>query len=236
MKIAQSISRYGAIIALMILASMALGAARIESARSGVATSDLLLGDLPYQLGEWTGRDLPGVGIRSQEILQLDRYLRRAYERPDGSSVAVYIGYWRKQSGDYQAAKHSPAVCLPANGWTVISSRTRTLPTSTGTLTVNTLIAKTGPKESLYVYWFFRGNESYHQEWKALAKIGVGAFLHGESDGGLVEISLPLAGTSPAAVAAAESVALDFIDQLVPALASLRSKNEPQTSLTQPPS
>ena len=168
--------------------------------------------NLPLKAGDWQGTELEGLGIREKNILRLDDHIRRTYKRSDGSSVFVYIGYWKTQSGDYQAAKHSPKTCLPSNGWNIVNTGSRLLDpendlqvaTITGEFKTSTKLTKH------YNYWFFSGEEVFFKEWLALAKIVKEKLLHGRSDGGIVEIAATAKDSSPESLAEADQVLSDF--------------------------
>ena len=144
---------------------------------------------LPYELGEWVGQDLAEMTARNRSILKLDSYIKRFYRNPAGQGIYVYIGYWKKQSGEHQAAKHSPVTCLPSNGWSIYNPEKNIVEVETKPFKVNQLTGSIKSKSSLFYYWFFNGQETYLEEWKALIKIGMGNLIHGRSDGGIVEIS-----------------------------------------------
>lgn len=207
------ISVKGSITAL-ILASVLLGAnLRIDAQRAGTETLKLEVNQLPLELAGWSGSELPGLGIRAKHVLQLDQHLQRAYKNEIGRGVSLYIGYWERQTGDHQAAKHSPLVCLPANGWKISSRETTTLPAQLGGIEVNELVASRGAENYLFMYWFFRGDDTYTKEWRALIDISLGAFLYGRSDGGIIEVSLPVRAGGPNE---ARETAVSFLTQFLP--------------------
>lgn len=203
------------------VALLALLLATVVTLRSDARSAEPIVIDLeavPMQLGSWQGA--PGVALdpAARETLRLDRYLRRGYRGPAGGRAALYVGYWKKQTGDYQAAKHSPALCLPANGWEVISSGKRTLQIDGAPLTVNTLKAEYKNRESLFYYWFFNGTTTYTEEWLTLLKISFGAVTEGRSDGGIVEVSTSLERGNPNAEAEAHERLQSFVSELQPKL------------------
>lgn len=180
----------------------------------GIAnTQNLDLRALPITIGDWSGTDVQGLGIRSQTVLQLDSYIRRVYKNSLGDEVVIYIGYWRSQGGDYQAAKHSPAICLPANGWRVEDKQTKRLPIG---LTVNSLTGSVGLARLRFYYWFFSGKREYAQEWQALLQLAVSSLKDRRLDGGIVELSSPFT-SSPSALE-------DFAIAVTPHLRSLLAK------------
>ncbi len=181
-------------------------------APSSPASEKLL--NIPKSLGSWTSQESLGLGLREQQILQLDSYVRRKYRNPDGKQIQVYIGYWKSQSGDYQAAKHSPKTCLPSNGWEILETSERRVEALNAN--VSSILARFKSSYMLFDYWFFSGNEIYNKEWLALLKIANQKLVNGRSDGGIVELGIVLenseASTKKEAQAVLESFVTDFKD------------------------
>lgn len=150
---------------------------------------DVNLNSLPYKFGEWEGIDTDGLDSKSRDILQLDRFIKRAYKNSQGRVVFLYIGYWKKQSGEQQAAKHSPALCLPSNGWLLSTRSTSSFTSENLTIPVKKIIAEYKSRPHYFHYYFFTGTTYYAQEWRALLNISTQTFLSGRSDGGIVEAS-----------------------------------------------
>ncbi|MCB0345122.1 MAG: EpsI family protein [Bdellovibrionales bacterium] len=207
------ISRTGAFTALLLSLLLAGLDYRVDSQRAGSSQTLMQLEQLPLQLAQWRGTELPGMGIRAKEVLQLDQHLQRAYRSATGAPVTLYLGYWEQQTGDHQAAKHSPKVCLPANGWEISESHSTVVPTNHGSIEVNELTAKRGTDSYLFLYWFFRGEQTYTQEWRALIDISLGAFMYGRSDGGIIEVSVPIRSAD---AAGARRTLLEFLSDFIP--------------------
>lgn len=227
------VGKLGTMVAFCLLSATAIAAHYLEGKLEAASKRDILIESLPLELGQWRGEDLPGLGVRPREILRLDRALRRIYRNSKGDEVFIYIGYWSQQSGEHQAAKHSPAVCLPANGWRV-SHRERRVLRDTGaplankstTLTVNSLLGELNHERSLFYYWFFSGEKRYAEEWQALIYIVLETFLHQRSDGGIIELSarVPKAKEIDQAVAEPKKVLEEFAEAFLPAFAALPEK------------
>ena len=181
--------------------------------------------DFPMQFGDWKGEDSVGLDIRSLDILKLSTYVRRRYTNSAGESVFLYIGYWATQSGEYQAAKHSPALCLPSNGWQTTSlSDTQIDPTNISNLdepiVIRRLLGTFRKTSEVFHYWFFAGNKYYSQEWYALIKLSISNLLYGRNDGGIVEISsdLPTGVSQDEALRKADQTIDSFKAELIPYL------------------
>ncbi|WP_406700363.1 EpsI family protein [Singulisphaera sp. Ch08] len=77
------------------------------------------LATLPYELGNWVGRDKV-VDPAIVKEAQATEYLSRIYESPDypGRRLDLWINY----SDEGLNLRHSPEICLPSGGWTKIES------------------------------------------------------------------------------------------------------------------
>ena len=212
------IHRTGTVIACASLFACTVLSMLYVSTLSQVADVEVAIESLPMKLGGWAGRDSEGLSIRSQEILRLTRYVRRDYQK-DGRNVNLYVGYWKVQTGEYQAAKHSPALCLPSNGWSVEPRPNIDLQVAPA----KRLIGSYKGNPHLFYYWFFSGENAYSEEWYALLNISFQKLFHGRSDGGIVEISVPLLpGRSKAeAEADGDRVLQDFVSSFGPELQGL---------------
>jgi len=182
-----NLSRAGIIFALVALLATLFLDRSLSGISNGAEAPVVPVETLPLELADWKGRDLAEMGERTRGILKLDHYIKRLYSNSKGQQIFVYVGYWKKQSGEHQAAKHSPVTCLPSNGWKIFDPK-KTFVENVN-LNVNRLVGTFNSRSSVFYYWFFSGNETYLEEWKALIKIGLGNLLHGRSDGGIVEIS-----------------------------------------------
>ncbi len=157
--------------------------------RSKSSSADIVIENLPSQLGDWKQIDSHGLDVSSRRVLKLDRFVKRVYENSKKQQVYLYIGYWKRQTGDHQAAKHSPRLCLPANGWTTSAVWTEgPLKIGDTDLFYRAITGSTRMSTKLFHYWFFSGETTYHQGWKALLTISFQNLLYGRSDGGIIEL------------------------------------------------
>ena len=113
------LSTIGVLTSLAVLIPSVLLSFRLDSVLHRGTVETVSLENFPNTLGEWQGEESSEMDARSQSILQLDQYLRRRYTTAEKRSAFVYVGYWKKQSGEHQAAKHSPLMCFPANGLSI---------------------------------------------------------------------------------------------------------------------
>ncbi len=80
------------------------------------ARYDLSLGpqlhDLPLEIGEWKGEDVPQDNIEVQILLEPEEYVYRRYRRADGKIL------WLSIIGSRQSKSfHPPQICYDAAGW-----------------------------------------------------------------------------------------------------------------------
>lgn len=211
----------GALTGLILIATFAIGGSFLDLERTAVSTG-IDLKDLPKKIGHWEQSSSLEMKSSSRDTLQLSSYVKRHYSRPDGASVYLYAGHWDKQSGEHQAAKHSPVTCLPANGWSITSPKR--IDVEGIDFQVNRLSGSVGKTTSLVYYWFYTASETYLQEWKALIKISMGNLFHGRSDGGIVEMSVSYGNGKTEQKA--DEILADFTAALSPEMQKLIKKSD----------
>ncbi|MDD2942983.1 MAG: EpsI family protein [bacterium] len=181
----------GAILSICLL--MVVPLVRVTLERGAVDVPSIPLAEIPYEISGWVGEDTSALAVSEEQTLKLDKYIRRNYRR-DNQSVFAYMGFWKHQTGDHQAAKHSPALCLPANGWKIIEAGKVVLPLSESvSVTANSILAEKNGSLNLFYYWFYAGNEFYAEEWQSLMRISFSNLVAGRSDGGIIEFGAPVA-------------------------------------------
>lgn len=83
-----------------------------------------LLEQLPLEIGEWTGRDVP-LEERVVRATDTDDHLNRVYRRSGVvESVSLYVAFGIRLR---DLAPHRPEVCYPSSGWTLEKKRTVTI-------------------------------------------------------------------------------------------------------------
>jgi len=106
---------------------------------------------IPMQVGVWRGQDLE-ISESTAASLQATHALLRAYQRPDGTYLTLFIAYFRDQK--YGSQIHSPRHCLPGGGWVVADLHRTPLRFGDREVTANSMkITKRQYVDQMF-YWF----------------------------------------------------------------------------------
>ncbi len=145
------------------------------------------LTSFPLELGEWQGKRewlTPDV----LQTLQLDDYFYGAYKDRDGGSATLYVPYYATQRD--RRVVHSPAACLPGNGWRIAESRTVII--SGTTISANRLLISNGEERALVYYWFDQRGRNLTSEWLVKWYLFQDAVVQRRSDGAMVRVMASL--------------------------------------------
>ena len=186
------------------------------AARAVEPPSRAPLGDLPFRIDAWQGRDERALDARVLAVLGADDYLNRIYVKDDGSALGLYIGYYRSQRTDDSI--HSPMNCLPGAGWVPSHSDRVQFADARSpgqTVNVNRVIVQKGEQRQLALYWYQSRGSVVASEYASKMHLFVGALRTGRTDAALVRIMSPIAdSTEPGA----NSDAVHFASALLPLL------------------
>ena len=180
----------------------------------------------PLQLGDWHGRQEPPFAPEILAILGVDDYLARAYFTPDRSGVGVYVGYYGSQrQGD---TMHSPQNCLPGAGWEPVSNTMMAIAVRDGEgaaerpVEVNRYLIRKGLDRQLVLYWYQSHGRVVASEYWSKFYLIRDAVRFNRTDGALVRVIVPIAGSATGPTAEgepqAEQQAIRFVQELFPAL------------------
>jgi EpsI family protein len=180
----------------------------------------------PMQLDEWHGVQDAPFAPEILAILGVDDYMARAYFTPERAGVGVYVGYYGTQrQGD---TMHSPQNCLPGAGWEPVSNTLMSLnvrdtaASPERRIEVNRYLIRKGLDRQLVLYWYqSHGRVVASEYWSKFFLIRDAVRLN-RTDGALVRVIAPIAGTTGADLAegerAAERLVVRFVQELFPAL------------------
>ena len=165
-----------------------------------------VLASFPLELGEWKGKRewlTPDV----LQTLQLDDYFFGAYKDRDDGSATLYVPYYATQRD--RRVVHSPAACLPGNGWRIAESRTIIIPGTA--IAANRLLISNGEERALVYYWFDQRGRNLTSEWLVKWYLFQDSVVRRRSDGAMVRVM--------ATLGSGESV--DAVDARLQAFAAL---------------
>jgi EpsI family protein len=211
-------SRTRVIVVLAILAMATISVARANRAEEVPLRNSFSL--FPMQLGVWQGVQRPPFEDRVLAVLGLDDYLTRYYYNRSRDVVDLYIGYWRSQQQG--GAIHSPQNCLPGSGWEPVSQGTLTFPDprtpGAPALSVNRYLIRKGAERQLVLYWYQSRGRIVGSEYWSKIYLVLDAARYNRTDAALVRLVVPVTDGSPEAEARAESQAIGFANEILPAL------------------
>lgn len=126
------IAKAAVVAALVVFVSDLTYRAMIGRADSSVAripVDPAVMGQLPLQIGGWTGLDVP-LDDAVKRATGVDMHISRQYLRLNGMEA---VGLYVASGGRTRAlVAHRPEVCYTANGWTLFDRRAMALPLGNG--------------------------------------------------------------------------------------------------------
>jgi hypothetical protein len=123
-----------AITASLLMLVFGLGyrvlASRLDAPVNTTPISSAILEQLPMQVGDWTGKEVP-LDEAIVRATDTDAHINRSYSRNNGwELVSLYVASGVKAR---DLAPHRPEVCYTGAGWTPIDKRSMELPLNDGT-------------------------------------------------------------------------------------------------------
>jgi EpsI family protein len=141
-----------AVVALALLLP-ATGLARFVASR-GLWSGAIHLDEIPRQIGPWSVQDEQALSPEELTMLQPDGYTARLYAAPDRPPIWLYVAFYSRRSA-YGKGAHDPAICYPAQGWEVLSTRSVEVALPRGERLVGTVFrAHQGRVQQDVLYWF----------------------------------------------------------------------------------
>lgn len=203
-------------LALAALFTVGIDTQRSLPLRSALDTT------VPLELFGYAGHDVQ-LTTSERRVAGVSNYLVRNYAAPAGSAAAaaspwfqVYVGYFEQQTQGKTI--HSPKNCLPGSGWEPLASRTITLQTPNGPVTVNRYLLKREDEQALVLYWYqgrgrVEANE-YVVKWDLLKD----AALRHHTEEALVRVVVPVSVNEAQAYDLAAKIAAALVPSVGSAL------------------
>jgi exosortase D (VPLPA-CTERM-specific) len=199
---------------LLLLLMAGLGVSYL-SARSENIPQRHRFVEFPKSLSGWEGRSSL-LEPQVEHALGLSDYILSDYRKGNSPIVNFYVAYYATQRKG--SSPHSPAVCIPGDGWQItgferISYQNAALNL---TLPLNRVIISRDKDKQLVYYWFVQRGSNIANEYWSKWRLFTDAITKNRTDGALVRLVTPiLAGESESA---ADLRLRSFIDDLEPHL------------------
>jgi EpsI family protein len=216
-------SRPAAAVVAVLVLRLTIVAVRtvVETPRTALRAP---LREFPMRLAGWRGSDEffdPTV----LSGLRVDDYLLRQYQSPSQGGLWLYVAYYGSQPTDTRV--HSPAVCLPGAGWTIIQSSRMPIAVPRGVTAgpaaapsvfdVNRVLIQKGEDRQLVLYWYQIHGRVAARELNAISLLAWTAFTEHATDEALVRINAPIVGS----VGSTTAREVAFVRAMSPALREL---------------
>jgi EpsI family protein len=196
----------------LTLALLLVGAATWSfQLRPSLEPEPASLAAIPTELAGLHARDLP-LEDTVERILNADYHVHRAYLHPMQDVVWLYLGYYGTERGG--RSEHTPWVCYPAAGWTVVDSHTEVIDDGAGHRSTE-IVVQRGSELRLVHFWYqsHRATGMLNEFDQALDRL-LGRLLEGRADGAFVRISTPLMQQDEAGIELARARLVSFGGEL----------------------
>ncbi len=159
------------------------------------------------------------ISSETAGILNADDYVLIDFVRDDErAQVNFWSAFYYTQDRD-KGGIHAPEVCLPLDGWNIVSVRPVEVAldgTRAGAVTLNRAVIQKGETTALVYYWFDGRGRRLASRWEAKILLKADALIKGRTDGALVRYVTPIVHGEPEAEADAriQRLLIATIDQL----------------------
>jgi len=144
---------------------------------------------VPYELGSWSGQDAVFDPIYGTD--PSDTNLLRLYRQGMNPPVIAYVGFY----GDLATIMevHTPELCYPAQGWTILSSGKSQAGSyrRTQIMEHEALVDKDGNRR-LVVWWDNAGSRPFEDRIRYVYAMLALSTLTGRTDGSMVRLETPV--------------------------------------------
>ncbi|HUA21916.1 MAG TPA: EpsI family protein [Bryobacteraceae bacterium] len=175
------------------------------------------LRQVPMVLGGWKANGEGSLGPDVTAYLKPDDYILRDYVDPSrGEAMNLFVAYFKSLQNSY--GPHSPKICLPGNGWLVLSTKIDAIsvPGRQQPIPVNAYVMEKSGDHILVLYWYQNNRNVWAEEFQAKLRLLPDLLRYRRADVSLVRLVTPLRGEQPQGELAA---ALEFTKLVFPKLA-----------------
>jgi exosortase D (VPLPA-CTERM-specific) len=151
------------------------------------------LGQFPLKVDEWTANRHLSMAQSFIDRLHFSEYVIINYQNPEGKKINFYVAYYESQRKGESI--HSPATCLPGNGWSFDQSGTvkiTDVPGKHGTYEVNRALMQLGSNKQITYYWFPARGRILHNAYQLKIYNFWDSLTQQRTDGALVRLITPV--------------------------------------------
>jgi len=150
----------------------------------------LSLTSFPLKITDWVGYESP-LQDDVVAVAGASDYFHANFVR-NKELVNVYLTYYADQKGGQ--VPHSPEVCLPGDGWKIVSNTPIFIKDGSADFEANRLLIKKGKRAIIAYYWVKQGANNYRDKFIARLDLVRIAIEENRTDGGLVRFVTELVG------------------------------------------
>jgi EpsI family protein len=172
------------------------------------------LAKFPAAFGDWRELHDNPVDPDVAATLRADRLLSRTYVNAAGEPVDFLVAWFQSQRAG-ASQPHSPQVCLPASGWTPVSTREIGLETAAGRVDANRYLVANRDARASVLYWYQTSRRTTAGEWASKFWLVADALRSHRTDTALVRVVVEDGGLGDAR---ATTTAADFARAAYPVL------------------
>ncbi|RFA29340.1 hypothetical protein CAI21_09725 [Alkalilimnicola ehrlichii] len=183
-RIAGAQQRSFVVLAAIMVVAAALSA--ILAGRSEIVPERQPLSEFPLTIGDWSSREyrLPQL---IEQVAGASEYFYADFYSSAKGDLNLYVSYYETQRQGQ--IPHSPRVCIPGDGWQIVSVEPVSIATNNGIpLQANRLVTRKGNQTMLAYYWLKQGERTYRQELLARLDLIRSAAFHRRTDGALIRL------------------------------------------------
>lgn len=175
------------------------------------------LSRFPATLGRWTEMHEDPIDADVVNTLRADQLLSRTYGSRAGEEVGFFVAWFQSQRAG-ASQPHSPKVCLPASGWTPVSTSELKISTAAGPIPVNRYVVASPTERAVILYWYQTSRGAVAGEWASKLALVAGALRHRRTDTALVRIVVE---SKPGSDERSTGTAANFTRSVYPVLRDL---------------
>jgi exosortase D (VPLPA-CTERM-specific) len=150
----------------------------------------------PTRLADWQGH-VSSLDVATEQFLKVDDYILADYSQPSGRPVNLYVAYYASQRTN--DSPHSPIVCLPGGGWSIVLLERQTFTSAGADYPYNRVVIQNGKMRDLVYYWFDERGRPVADEYLAKWYLLTDSVIKNRTDGALIRLTTPISPDEPEA-------------------------------------